>query len=88
MPTHHAVGAAQRDGADPAAAQVLLHFAGQIDLHTFVFRLDRDRVVDRRHVTFGELDVKGRTNHLSDAADVFSCGGHGWFSVSELTWVQ
>ena len=33
-----AVGAAQGDAADAAAAQVLLHLAGEVDLHALVAR--------------------------------------------------
>ena len=44
----HAVGAAQGDAAHAAAAQVLLHLAGQVDLHALVLGLDLDGVVDRR----------------------------------------
>ena len=32
----HAVGAAQGDAADAAAAEVLLHFAGQVQLDALV----------------------------------------------------
>ena len=35
----HAVGAAQGDAADAAAAQVLLHFAGQVELDALVLGL-------------------------------------------------
>ena len=43
-----AVGAAEGDAADAAAAQVLLHFAGEIDLHALVLGDDLHGVVDRR----------------------------------------
>ena len=43
-----AVGAAQGDAADAAAAEVLLHFAGEVDLHALVLGDDLHGVVDRR----------------------------------------
>ncbi len=42
-----AVGAAERDAADAAAAQVLLHLAGEIDLHALVLGDDFHGVVNR-----------------------------------------
>ena len=65
-----AVGAAQGDAADAAAAQVLLHFAGQVDLDALVFGDDLHGVVDRRQLVFGELGVEGRADDLRDVADV------------------
>ncbi len=50
-----AVGAAQGDAADAAAAEVLLHFAGEVDLHALVIGIDLDGVVNRRQVLFGEI---------------------------------
>ena len=43
-----AVGAAEGDAADAAAAEVLLHFAGEVDLHALVLGDDLHGVVDRR----------------------------------------
>ena len=61
----HAVGAAQGDAADAAAAQVLLHFAGQVDLDALVLGRDLDGVVNRRQVVFGE--TRRRTSSRSPA---------------------
>ena len=75
-----AVGAAERDATDATTAQVLLHFAGEIDLHAFVFGDDLHGIVDRRQVRFLELDVEGRADNLCDASDVAGyfccCCGH------------
>ena len=54
-----AVGAAERDAADAAAAQVLLHLAGEIDLYAFMIGNDFHGVVDRRQVSFFVFDVEG-----------------------------
>ena len=64
------VGAAQRDAAHAAAAEVLLHLAGEVDLHALVLGDDLHGVVDRRQLIFGELDVERRADDLGDAADV------------------
>src|SRR5262249_10918923 len=69
MPSDHAVGAAQGDAPNAAAAEVLLHLAGQIEMDALVIRLDLDGVVDRRQRVFGEFDVERRADHLRDAAD-------------------
>ena len=69
----HAVGAAQRDAADAAAAQVLLHFAGQVDLDALVLGRDLHGVVDRRQLVFGKFDVERRADHLRDVANVSGC---------------
>ena len=71
----HAVGAAQGDAAHAAAAQVLLHFAGEVDLRAFDVGVDLDGVVDRRQVVLGKLDVERRADDLRDAADVLGGGG-------------
>ncbi len=70
----HAVGAAQGDAADAAAAQVLLHFAGEVDLDPLVLAVDLDGVVDRRQMGFGEFDVERRADHLGYVANAFRGG--------------
>ena len=74
----HAVGVAQGHAADPAAAEVLLHFAGQIELDSLLIALDLDGVVNRRQLIFGKLDVESRADDLADAAYVLFLGGFGW----------
>ena len=71
-----AVGAAQRDAPHAAAAQVLLHLAGEVDLHALVLGDDLHGVVDRRQLVLVELDVERRADDLRDAADVLClcCG--------------
>ena len=69
-----AVGAAQGDAPHAAAAQVLLHFAGEIDLHAFVLGHNFDGVVNCRQVLLGELDVERGADDLRDAADVLRAG--------------
>ena len=81
-----AVGAAEGDAADAAAAEVLLHFAGEVDLHALVLGVDLHGVVDRRQLVFGELDVERRADDLGDVADVLgSCGGHGSLQLTMVT---
>ena len=80
-----AVGAAQRDAAHAAAAEVLLHFAGEVDLHSFVLGDDLHGVVNRGEPILLELDVKRGADDLRDAADVLGgfccgCGCHDWLS--------
>ena len=70
-----AVGAAQGDAAHAAAAQVLLHLAGEVDLHALVLGVDLHGVVDRRQLVLGELDVERRADDLRDVADVLGCLG-------------
>jgi hypothetical protein len=38
-PADHAVGRSEGDAADATAAEVLLHFAGEVDLHALHFAL-------------------------------------------------
>ena len=68
-----AVGAAQCDATHAAAAEVLLHFAREIDLHSLVFGDNFDGVVNRRQTFLGELDIERVANDLRDAADVLRC---------------
>ena len=71
---HHSFGAAQGDCTDTTAAEVLLHFADQVDRDAFVLRFNSDRVVDRRQCVVGKLNVKGRSDHLRDTAVLrFGC---------------
>ena len=74
---HQAVGRAEGDAADAVAAQVLLHFAGQVDVHALVFGVDLEGVVDFGQMAFLELGVEGRADDLHDAAE---CAGR-WFAV-------
>ncbi len=74
----HAVGAAQGDAADAAAAEMLLHLAGQIEIHALVVGFDLHGVVDRRQAVFGKLDVERRADDLRHAADAFVRGCPGW----------
>ena len=64
---------AEGDAADAAAAQVLLHLAGEVDLHALVLGLDLHGVVDRRQVAFVELGVERRADDLRDVA-LLRCG--------------
>ena len=70
LAANHAVGAAQSDAANAAAAEVLLHFADQVDANPFVLRGDLDRVIDGRLVFVLERDVERRADHLGHVADV------------------
>jgi hypothetical protein len=70
----HAVGAAQGDAADAAAAQVLLHLADQIELDALVFRRNLHGVENRRQAMRRKLDVERRADDLRDVADVLAAG--------------
>ena len=65
---HQAFGGLQRDGAHAAFADVLLHFADDIDGRGDVeaFAGDADGRVDHGNLPFGELAVHGRAGHLDD----------------------
>ena len=65
----HAVGRAERDAAHAAAPQMLLHLAGEPELHAFDGRVDRYGIVDFGKPVFGKLDVKRRADDLRDLAD-------------------
>src|SRR5262249_18423455 len=80
LAAHQAVGAAQRDAADAAAAEVLLHFTGEIDLHALVVGDDFHGVVDLRQLVLGVFDVERRADDLGDAADILGGGRHEWRS--------
>ena len=73
---HQAVGRAEGDAADPVAAEVLLHLAGQLDLHALDIGFDREGVVDLRQVAFLELGVERRADDLHDLAGMLAviCG--------------
>ena len=76
----HAVGVAQGHAADPAAAQVLLHLAGQIQRDALLLAGDLHGVVDRRQAVFGKLNVERRADDLRHAADVLG-GSRIWRSA-------
>ena len=63
-----AVGRAQGHAADAIAAEVLLDFAGQVDLHALDVAVDRQGVVDVGQVPFVELGVEGRADHLGNSS--------------------
>ncbi len=65
----HAVGAAQGHATDAAAAQLLLDFAVQVQLHPLVFGGDQHGIIDCRQMPFGKFDVEGRADDLGDVAD-------------------
>ena len=66
-----AFGGLQRDGAHAAFADVLLHFADDVDGRGDVEALagDADGGVDQRNLALGKLAVHGRAGHLDDFAD-------------------
>ncbi len=69
------VGRAQRHRPHLAAAQMLLHFAGQTDAGAVVLHVDLDGVVDFRQLIFGKLRIKRRADDLRD----LSGSGHEQF---------
>ncbi|OQB83995.1 MAG: hypothetical protein BWX88_03018 [Planctomycetes bacterium ADurb.Bin126] len=78
-----AVGGAQGHTADPPAAQVLLHLAGQVKLDVVEIRIHPQGVVDGRDALLGELGVKRRADHLDDLA-LCGCFDHVHFSSSPI----
>ncbi len=56
------VGGAQRNGADDAIAQLLLHFQGDFGV------VDLERVVHLRYLTAREFDVDDGADDLNDLA--------------------
>ena len=63
---NQAVGRLQRDGAHAAFADVLRHFADDVDRvgHVETFAGDADRGADHGNLPFRKLDVHGRSGHL------------------------
>ena len=86
LAANHAVGAAERDATHAAAAEVLLHFADQVELHALVLRLDFDGVVDRRQLVFGEFDVERRADHLRDVPDALCVEEDCRSAADEVAW--
>jgi hypothetical protein len=69
----HAVGRLHRDGSDAILAQVLLHFADDVERRAACpARRDSHRVIDRRQLPL-EFDVHDWADHLDDLADSFCC---------------
>ena len=64
------VGAAQGHAANASAAEVLLHFADQVDFDALVFGRNPHGVINRRQAVRRKLDVESRTDDLRDVADV------------------
>ncbi len=71
-PAPQAIRRAQRDRANPAAAQVLLHFPGEPDRAAVDAGVDLEGIVNTGELIFGELSVEGGADDLGD----FSGGGH------------
>ena len=64
----HAVGRLHGDAADLVLADVVRHFDDDVDGHLSELAVvdDADGVVDRRKMSFLELDVDGRADDLDD----------------------
>ena len=71
---HQTVGRLQRDGAHAALADVLRHFADDVDgvRHVEAFAGDADRRADDGNLPLGKLDVHGRSGHLDHFSDLRS----------------
>ena len=57
---------------EPAAAEGLLHFAGEVEVSGLGVCLDLERVVDLGEIVLRELSVEGGADDLRDDA----VGGH------------
>ena len=68
--TDHPVGRAQRDTSHASAAQVLLHFARDLDVNTLHFLIDLESVVNFRKRSLGKFRIEGRSDDLRHATDV------------------
>ena len=82
---HQALGGLQRDGADAALADVLLHLADDIDGAGDRESLagHADRGIHQRNLSFRKFAVHGRSGHLDHFADhdlVGSCHVNPWFT--------
>ena len=66
----HAVGRAEGHATHAAAAEVLLHFPGDLHPHALDLAIDFERVVNLGERVFRELGVECRADDLSDVADV------------------
>ncbi len=68
---HQTVGGLQRDGAHAALADVLRHFANDVDRvgNVEAFAGDADRRADDGNLPFGKLHVDGRSGHLDHFSD-------------------
>ena len=67
-----AFGGLHRDAADTAFAEMLLHFADEVDgvRRIEAFAGDAHGVVDGGQVVFGEFDVDDWADDLNDASDI------------------
>ncbi len=74
------LGGPERDGAHAIAAEVLLHFAGDLELDALVFLLDLEGVIDFGKMPLLELGVKRRADDLHDLAGFLAVGygGNHW----------
>src|SRR5579871_6190892 len=71
-PTNQTVRRPQCDAANTIAAELLLHFAGQMYGDAFVIGVDSQGVVNLRQMALRELGVEGRANDLHDLADMLA----------------
>ena len=71
---NHAVGTGQSDAPHAAAAQVLLHFAGEVNFGPLHVGIDRDGVIDLRQMVFGKLHVERGADDLRHLAGVLGGG--------------
>jgi hypothetical protein len=78
-----AVGGAEGDRADAAAAEVLLHFAGEMDGHAVDLGIDFDGVIDGRELFFGELGVECGADDLADFSGRGHCVSPSCFRVGD-----
>ena len=65
-----AIGAAQCHAANAAAAEVLLHFAHELDFDALLLGFDTHGVEDGRQPIFRKHGIERGADHLRDVADV------------------
>jgi hypothetical protein len=64
--TNHSFGRLERNRADPAFAEMLLHFDDDVDIYRYIepFACDMKCLVDRWLLSLIKLDVNRRTDNL------------------------
>ena len=69
-----AVGGAHGNGANEVAGQVRLYLQNEVDFAGLRFRVDRERVVNRRNLVRREFNVHNRSDDTHDETDCTLAG--------------
>jgi len=70
--SHKTVSATESHAANPASAEVLLDFPGQVDFYTLLIAGNVHRVIDRGEAVLCEFGVERRTDNLTDFTNAFA----------------